>query len=121
MELCESCESPLEQVLRVGCHRREPGCLYLAARTAPHFHVWIRSGRVYTMRPRIYRTRAAANKAAVKLRAQATNRMVLACEGCPETMRSKRAPVRWTKVAAAVGVKVEDLRAAIATEKNRPG
>ena len=63
----------------------------------------------------------AAHKAAVKLRAQANNRMVLACEGCPETMRSKRPPVRWTKVAAAVGVSVEKLRAAIAAEKHRTG
>ena len=74
-----------------------------------HFHVWVRSGRVFTMRPKVYNTQPAAFKAAVKLRPDAVDRMVRACETCPSTRPSKRRPPRWSVVARAVAERF-DLR-----------
>ena len=67
-----------------------------------HFHVWVRSGRVFTMRPKPYRTQPAAFKAAAKLRADAGDRMVRKCTDCPATRPSKRKPPRWSVIARAV-------------------
>lgn len=55
-----------------------------------HFHVWVRSGRVFTMRLKQYATQQAAHKAAVKLRADPADRMVRGCSACPTSTRSRR-------------------------------
>ena len=70
-----------------------------------HFHVWVRSGRVFTMRPKLYNTQPAAFKAAAKLRAVAADRMVRVCEDCPKSAPS-RAP-KPSAVAAAVALDLD--------------
>ena len=64
-----------------------------------HFHVWIRTGRVFTMRPRLYESRHTATSVARRLRPNGADRLVLACECCPETRPSKRKPPRWGAIA----------------------
>ena len=86
---------------------------------APHFHVWLRRGRTYTMVARSYEARATAAKAATKLRADKADRLVLQCESCPPAVRSKRKPIRWPRVAAALGVDADALRSAIESERRR--
>ncbi|MCY4506077.1 MAG: hypothetical protein OXG35_03830 [Acidobacteria bacterium] len=76
-----------------------------------HFHVWVRSGRVFTMRPRLYESRHTATSVARRLRPDAGDRLVLACESCPTTRPSKRRPPRWSVVARAVAERF-DLQAA---------
>ena len=56
----------------------------------PHYHIWIRSGRVFTMKTRAYANRHTAKAAARKLKPNVADRLVLACEDCPPTARSKR-------------------------------
>ena len=92
-----------------------------------HFHVWVRSGRVFTMRPKSYRTQPAAFKAAAKLRPDAGDRMVRKCTDCPTTKPSKRKPPRWSVVARAVAERFdlkpvavrEVLTAALEAERGR--
>ena len=84
-----------------------------------HYHVWLRNGRVFTMRPKRFDVRTTANKAAVKLRPNADERLVLACDDCPPTARSRRRPLRLSAIARAVGVPVERLRAAFEEERRR--
>lgn len=84
-----------------------------------HYHVWIRRGRIFSMRPFKYATRQGAQKAAAKLTSDAKARMVLRCDACPPSTRSKRRPVRWSQVAAAVGVDVAELVAAVKAERSR--
>ena len=76
-----------------------------------HFHVWVRSGRVFTMRPKLYNTQPAAFKAAAKLRPDAGDRMIRKCTDCPVTRPSKRKPPRWSVIARAVAERF-DLQAA---------
>ena len=84
-----------------------------------HYHVWTRAGRVFTMRPAVYAARATANKAARRLRANADERLVLACDDCPRPQRTRRRPLRLSAIARAVGVPVERLRAAFDAERRR--
>ena len=69
------------------------------------------------MRPTLYRTRSAAQKAAAKRESDPACRLVLACTDCPKTSRSKRRPIRWPRVAAVLGVSTGALRAAIDAER----
>ena len=84
-----------------------------------HYHAWIRSGRVFTMAPRVFADRTVAHKWAARKRTVKQDRLVLACEGCPETRPSKRRPPRWSviarEVAQALGVKSIEVREALAT------
>lgn len=96
----------------------------------PHYHAWIRSGRVYHMRPTEYTTRSAAHKAAVKLRPDPRDRLVLQCTCCPVTARSKRPAAHWRpkttlgaladRVAARLGADVADVRRALAESAESP-
>ena len=71
------------------------------------------------MKTRAYDVRATAHLAAQKLRSEKADRMVLACESCPKPVRSKRKPIRWARVAAALGVDADELRGAIESERRR--
>lgn len=64
-----------------------------------HFHVWLRSGRVFTMRLKRYASQPVAHRAAAKLRPDPADRMVRQCTCCPVTQRSKR-PAREPRIAA---------------------
>lgn len=73
----------------------------------PHFHAWVRAGRVFTMRPKQYATQQAAHKAARKLRPDPADRMVRGCECCPTSKRSERP--RWRARAERAERRVLDL------------
>ena len=68
---------------------------------------------------RAYEARATASLASTKLRAHKADRLVLQCESCPKPVRSKRKPIRWPRVAAALGVDADELRGAIESERRR--
>ena len=93
----------------------------------PHFHAWLRSGRVFTMVARPYAVASTAHRYAEKLRPDKGDRLVLACEQCPTTQASKRRPPRWAAVARAVAQAVgaepaavrAALAAALAAERQR--
>ena len=82
-----------------------------------HYHVWVRSGQIFTMRARQYESRHTATKAARRLRPAAADRLVLACEACPPSTPSRRRPPAWGRiardVAAAVGIPAADVRHAL--------
>ena len=59
-----------------------------------HFHVWLRSGTVFVLKAKPYKSRAHANKVAAEMRTNPDDRMVRACEQCPTTTPSKRRPPR---------------------------
>ena len=86
-----------------------------------HYHVWVRRGQIFTMRPRLFESRHTATKAARRLRSDAPDRLVLACEACPQPQRSRRRPPAWGRiardVAAAVGLQAGDVRQALATAR----
>lgn len=69
------------------------------------------------MRPRLYESRQTANSAAKRLRPNAADRLVLACEDCPKTSRSKRRrPSRSADakfLAQRLGVEPQRVRAAL--------
>lgn len=71
------------------------------------------------MREPRFDARTTANKAARRLRTAAADRLVLACESCPRTARTRRRAVRLSAIAAAVGVPFERLRAAFEDERRR--
>ena len=81
-----------------------------------HYHLWVRSGRVFTMRTKRYETRIAAQKAGERAGLLADARMVRQCADCPASVRSKRRrPSRTQQVrrlAAALGVQESDVLAA---------
>ena len=85
-----------------------------------HFHVWTRSGKIFTMQERRFDSRTTANKAAVRLRSTAADRLVLRCESCPSTRPSKRRPPRWALVArnlaARFSIDANELRTALVSE-----
>ena len=68
----------------------------------PHFHVWTRAGRIFTMRPRIFESRHTATKAARRLRPDVADRLVLACSRCPTSKPSRRRAPRPGVVAKAI-------------------
>ena len=82
-----------------------------------HFHVWERRGKTFLMRDRPYITRSHANKDAAALQPDPGDRMVRECAACPESQRSRRRPVRWSRVAAevakALGADPGDVRRAL--------
>ena len=82
-----------------------------------HFHVWLRSGRIFTMKAKAFRDRTVAHRWAVSRRVQTDDRLILRCKECPKSVRSRRRVVRWSQVASVLGVSLADLRAAIAAEK----
>lgn len=85
-----------------------------------HYHIWTRSGLAYHFRPKPYASRSAANKAARKLRTDARDRLVLACDRCPPRVPPRPAR-RLGVVAADLGVPVGVLRAALKRERaSRP-
>ena len=67
-----------------------------------HYHIWVRSGRIFMFRAKPYKSRAHASKVAAKLRADPDDRMVRACMKCPESRKSRRLPPRWPRVATAM-------------------
>lgn len=58
----------------------------------PHYHIWYRSGRVFTLSPRRYSDRSNAAKVAREKQPDPDRRMVRACTDCPVSARSKRRP-----------------------------
>ena len=64
-----------------------------------HFHAWIRTGKMFSMRERQHRTRQAALQTAVKLRADPTDRMIRACTECPRSAPSRRRS-KWPAIIA---------------------
>ena len=83
---------------------------------ALHYHLWVRAGRVFTLRPTRYASRSAANMAGRRAGLPADRRMVRACVACPKSRRSK-APGRQRRVdtyaAAQLGVTLRALRLAL--------
>ncbi|MCY3919667.1 MAG: hypothetical protein OXG38_07670 [Chloroflexi bacterium] len=77
----------------------------------PHYHVWVRSGRIMTMLAKVYRTQPAAWKAGRKLREPA-DFMVRKCEDCPTSTPSRRGPDHRARRQAIVAALAEDLDAA---------
>ena len=71
-------------------------------RMEAHYHAWIRSGRVFTMVARPYAVPSTAHRYAEKLRPDKADRLVLACEACPPSRRSRRRVPSMARVAAAV-------------------
>ena len=55
-----------------------------------HYHLWRRSGRVFTMGSKRYQTADAAQKVAVRAGLAVDQRMVRKCSDCPPSVRSKR-------------------------------
>ena len=92
-----------------------------------HFHVWVQSGRVFTMRPRLYESRHTATSVARRLRTDGADRLVLTCEACPATRPSKRRPPRWATIARRLAARFdlpagqvrEALAAELAAERHR--
>ena len=83
-----------------------------------HYHVWLRTGRIFAMVALPFADRTTAHRWATKNRPNKADRLVLACEACPPTRPSKRRPMRWAtvarQVAAAVGADPAAVRAALA-------
>lgn len=71
-----------------------------------HFHVWTRSGRIFTMQSRAFESRTTAHKAAVRLRCEKADRLVLACESCPTSKPSKRRSRRWPAIARRIAAEL---------------
>ena len=95
--------------------------------TEPHYHVWTRAGRIFTMRRREFISRHTATKAARRLRPNAADRLVLACSNCPTSKPSRRRAPRPAAIARAIalaldapiGVVRQALDAATAAERQR--
>jgi hypothetical protein len=85
-----------------------------------HFHVWVRAGKIYSMQERRFESRTTAHKAAVKLRAEKSDRLVLACSSCPETKPSKRKQPRVGTIARRLAERFDlpagEVREALAAE-----
>ena len=84
-----------------------------------HFHVWVRSGRVFTMRPLLYESRHTATSVARRLRLNGADRLVLACEACPETRPSRRRPPRWGAIARRLAERFSRMSWALVTRGTR--
>ena len=87
----------------------------------PHFHAWLRFGRIFTMDARLFADRTTTHRWTAKQRPNKADRLVPACTGCPPTRPSKRRPPRWVtvarQVAAAVGAEPTAVRAALAPRR----
>ena len=90
------------------------------AETQPHFHIWTRCGRIFSLLERRYNTKQAALQAATKLRPDAAYRMVRACVECPTTKPSKRRQPRWGAIARRLAERFDlpagEVREALADE-----
>ena len=86
---------------------------------ATHYHAWFRAGRIFTMQARKFGDRTVAHKWATRQRPEKADRLILACEKCPVSRKSRRRPIRWGHVARELGVTLPALRAAIETERRR--
>ena len=92
-----------------------------------HYHAWLRSGKVFTMAPRLFNDRTTAHKWATRKRSEKGDRLVLGCSDCPTTAPSKRKPPRWGAVARDLAERFglqasyvrEALAAALETERGR--
>ena len=95
--------------------------------TEPHYHVWTRAGRIFTMRRREFESRHTAAKAARRLRPNVADRLVLACSNCPASKPSRRRAPRPAVIARAIAealdapiaVVRQALDAATAAERER--
>ena len=96
--------------------------------TEPHYHVWTRAGRIFTMRTREFESRSTtAAKAARRLRPNVADRLVLACSDCPASKPSRRRTPRPAAIARAIAqaldapiaVVRQALDAATAAERQR--
>ena len=95
--------------------------------TEPHYHVWTRAGRIFTMRPREFESRHTATKAARRLRPNVADRLVLSCSECPTSKPSRRRAPRPAVIARAIAEALDApvsavrqaLDAATAAERQR--
>ena len=95
--------------------------------TEPHYHVWTRAGKIFTMQEREFESRHTATKVARRLRPNPADRLVLACSDCPTSKRSRRQAPRPAVIARAIAEAVgapvamvrQALDAATATERRR--
>ena len=79
------------------------------------------------MTTREFNDRTVCHKWAAKQRPDKADRLVLACEECPPSRRSRRRPVRWSTVAGEVAAEIganpaalrEALREALERERAR--
>ena len=85
----------------------------------PHFHIWLRSGRVFAMVVQRFASRQHASKVAKVRRPVSADRMVIACVECPPSKRSTRPAPRWSWIAAELRVDPADLRAAWDADRGR--
>ena len=81
--------------------------------TEPHYHVWTRAGRIFTMRPREFESRSTATKAARRLRPNVADRLVLACSDCPASKPSRRRAPRPAVIARAIAEALDAPVAAV--------
>ena len=79
----------------------------------PHYHAWLRTGRIFAMVALPFADRTTAHRWATKNRPNKADRLVLACTECPPTRPSKRRPPRWATVARAVAQAVGAEPAAV--------
>ena len=88
-----------------------------------HYHLWVRSGRVFTMRMKRHATRIAAAKTGEREGLPADRRMVRQCTECPTKSKSKQPGLkraRWAAFAESLGVSTRTIRHA-AMDANLPG
>ena len=76
-----------------------------------HFHVWVRSGKVFRIVEKVYNSQPVAHRAAERLKADPADRMVRKCSGCPTSAPSKRGAAKRAKRNAIVAALVADLGA----------
>ena len=55
-----------------------------------HYHAWIRHGRIFSMRPQAFSSRATAARHATYKKPDPHDRLVLACTECPASTPSTR-------------------------------
>ena len=88
-----------------------------------HYHLWVRSGRIYSMRPKAFNTGIAAHQSGSRAGLPPDQRMVKKCTDCPESVRSKRPAQKramWSAFAAELGLPVKVVKTA-AKNHNLPG
>ena len=89
----------------------------------PHYHAWLRSGRVFTMSSKRWGDRTAAHRWAAARRPAKADRLVLSCTDCPTSRPSRRRP-RWPAIAKsmaeALGVPLPAVRDALLAARDTP-
>ena len=85
-----------------------------------HFHVWTRSGKIFTMQERRFDSRTDCEQRPSGCGPPRADRLVLRCASCPSTRPSKRRPPRWALVArnlaARFSIDANALRTALVSE-----